>query len=124
MRPAFCSGGYDHRSALTERRYSSLWEVAPYGRAGLLRRGHRRRAWQAPPAPRGQCISFGQRVQKSVFECSVNEMRLEQMRARLLGCIDQKADSLRIYRLIEPREEHVESYGRDTYVDFEEPLVL
>ena len=69
-------------------------------------------------------ISFGQRVQKSVFECSVNEMRLEQMRARLLDCIDQKADSLRIYRLIEPREEHVESYGRDTYVDFEEPLVL
>ena len=70
------------------------------------------------------CVSFGQRVQKSVFECSVNDIQLEQMRTRLLGCIDQKADSLRIYRLIEPREQHVESCGRDTYVDFEEPLVL
>ncbi len=70
------------------------------------------------------CISFGQRVQKSVFECSVTDMQLELMRARLLNCIDQKSDSLRVYRLIEPREQHVESYGRDTYVDFEGPLVL
>ena len=70
------------------------------------------------------CVGFGQRVQKSVFECSVNEMRLEQMRDRLLKCIDEKKDSLRIYRLVEPREQHVESYGRDTYVDFEDPLVV
>jgi len=70
------------------------------------------------------CVGFGQRVQKSVFECSVSEMQLEQMRARLLDCIDQKQDSLRFYRLIEPRVQHVETYGRDSYVDFEEPLVL
>jgi CRISPR-associated protein Cas2 len=70
------------------------------------------------------CIAFGQRVQKSVFECSVNDMQLLLMRSRLLNCIDQKTDSLRVYRLVEPREEHVESYGRDTYVDFEGPLVL
>jgi len=70
------------------------------------------------------CIAFGQRVQKSVFECSVNDMQLLLMRSRLLNCIDQKTDSLRVYRLVEPREQHVESYGRDTYVDFEGPLVL
>ena len=70
------------------------------------------------------CIAFGQRVQKSVFECSVNDMQLLLMRSRLLNCIDQKTDSLRVYRLIQPREQHVESYGRDTYVDFEGPLVL
>ncbi len=70
------------------------------------------------------CVGFGQRVQKSVFECSVNDMQYEQMRQRLLKCIDEKRDSLRIYRLVEPRERYVESYGRDTYVDFEEPLVV
>ena len=70
------------------------------------------------------CIAFGQRVQKSVFECSVNDMQLLLMRSRLLNCIDQKTDSLRVYRLVEPREQHVESYGRDTYVDFEGPLIL
>ena len=70
------------------------------------------------------CVAFGQRVQKSVFECSVNEMQLEQMRDRLVKCIDQKRDNLRIYRLVEPRELRVESYGRDMYVDFGEPLVV
>lgn len=70
------------------------------------------------------CVSFGQRVQKSVFECSVNDMQMEQFRARLLDCIDEEADSLRIYRLVEPRDQHIESYGRDTYVDYEGPLVL
>lgn len=70
------------------------------------------------------CVAFGQRVQKSVFECSVNEMQLEQLRKKLLACIDQEKDSLRLYRLIEPRIEHVESYGKDSYVDFRKPLVI
>ena len=70
------------------------------------------------------CIAYGQRVQKSVFECSVDEMQLEKLRDRLVKCIDEKKDSLRIYRLVEPREKHVESYGRDAYVDFGAPLVV
>ena len=70
------------------------------------------------------CGAFGQRVQKSVFECAVNEMQMERLRKKLLDCVDEKKDSLRIYRLIEPRSRHVESYGRDAYVDFEEPLVI
>ena len=70
------------------------------------------------------CIGYGQRVQKSVFECSVNDMQLEELRDRLVKCIDEKKDSLRIYRLVEPREKHVESYGRDAYVDFDAPLVV
>ncbi|MGD0126147.1 MAG: CRISPR-associated endonuclease Cas2 [Terriglobia bacterium] len=70
------------------------------------------------------CVGFGQRVQKSVFECSVNEMQMEQLRDRLVKCIDEKKDSLRIYRLVEPREKHVESFGRDAYVDFDGPLVV
>ncbi len=70
------------------------------------------------------CVGFGQRVQKSVFECSVNEMQMEQLRDRLVECIDEKKDSLRIYRLVEPREKYVESFGRDAYVDFDGPLVV
>jgi len=69
------------------------------------------------------CKSFGQRVQKSVFECSVTEMDRERLLARLLEIIDNDCDSLRIYRLTEPRERHVEVYGLDHYVDFKGPLV-
>jgi CRISPR-associated protein Cas2 len=69
------------------------------------------------------CKDFGQRVQKSVFECSVNQMQYEQLLRRLLAIIEEKEDSLRVYRLIEPKEKHVEVYGVDGSVDFEEPLL-
>jgi CRISPR-associated protein Cas2 len=70
------------------------------------------------------CLDFGQRVQKSVFECSVNEMQYEEVLRRLLEIIEEKEDSLRVYRLIEPKEKYVQVYGVNTAVDFEEPLVL
>lgn len=70
------------------------------------------------------CLDFGQRVQKSVFECSVSDMQYEEVVRRLLNIIDEKKDSLRVYRLIEPKEKYVQVYGVNTAVDFEEPLVL
>lgn len=70
------------------------------------------------------CLDFGQRVQKSVFECSVSEMQYEEVIRRLLEIIEEKEDSLRVYRLIEPKEKYVQVYGVNTAVDFEEPLVL
>jgi CRISPR-associated protein Cas2 len=70
------------------------------------------------------CKDFGQRVQKSVFECSVNEMQFVLLRRRLLDCIGTEEDNLRMYRLVEPRERHVEAYSKNLYVDFKDPLVL
>ena len=70
------------------------------------------------------CQDFGQRVQKSVFECAVNEMQLVLLHQRLLACINPQEDNLRMYRLVEPRERYVEAYGKNLYVDFDEPLVL
>lgn len=70
------------------------------------------------------CLDFGQRVQKSVFECSVTEMQYEEVMRRLLDIIEEKEDSLRVYRLIEPKEKYVQVYGVNTAIDFEEPLVL
>ena len=35
-----------------------------------------------------------------------------------------REDNLRVYRLTEPKEKHVQVYGLDGSVDFEEPLVL
>ncbi len=69
------------------------------------------------------CQSFGQRVQKSVFECTVSEMDKERLVARLLKCIDKEEDSLRIYRLSEPRRRNLEVYGLDHYTDFKKPLI-
>ena len=45
------------------------------------------------------CLNFGQRVQLSVFECSVGEKQLVQLRHDLLEEINPHEDSLRFYNL-------------------------
>ncbi len=70
------------------------------------------------------CKDFGQRVQYSVFECNVNEAQYESLKARLLDVMNEEEDSLRIYRLRSPRQETIESYGRDSYVSYDDPLVF
>ena len=70
------------------------------------------------------CEGFGQRVQKSVFECVLSEMQLLQLEDRLRGAIDFETDSLRIYRLREPRARYVRVLGRDVAFDIREPIVF
>ncbi|HEX6820071.1 MAG TPA: CRISPR-associated endonuclease Cas2 [Ktedonobacterales bacterium] len=70
------------------------------------------------------CLAFGQRVQLSVFECSLTEIQLEALRHRLLAIIDEQQDSLRIYRLPQPRERHLWTYGVQREIDFKGPLVV
>lgn len=70
------------------------------------------------------CLAYGQRVQKSVFECSVTSTQLLQLEQRLLRCIDPREDRLRIYRLLEPREKYLRIHGRNEDVDFHAPLVI
>ena len=70
------------------------------------------------------CKNYGQRVQKSVFECQVNEMKFEELRRKLLKEIKNDEDNLRLYRLTEPRDNHVETYGLSRTVFFDEPLIV
>jgi len=69
------------------------------------------------------CKDFGQRVQKSIFECQVDDKKFEELRRRLLREINDEEDNLRLYRLTEPRDEHVETYGVSRTVFFDEPLI-
>lgn len=70
------------------------------------------------------CLAFGQRVQKSVFECSLTEVQLELLQARLLRTLKPEEDSLRIYRLVGPRERHVRAFGIAPEVHYRDPLVV
>lgn len=70
------------------------------------------------------CKNYGQRVQKSVFECSLNDMQYESLLQELREIMDESEDNLRVYRLREPKEQFLLVYGRDTHIDFEEPLIL
>jgi len=70
------------------------------------------------------CLRFGQRVQKSVFECQVNPMQYEELERNLLAEIDLEEDNLRFYRLTEPHELRVKQYGVFRSLNFEGPLVV
>ena len=70
------------------------------------------------------CEGYGQRVQKSVFECTVSDVTFHRMKARLLEIIDEREDSIRFYKLPEDRDRRVEEYGQGNVVDFTGPLVV
>jgi CRISPR-associated protein Cas2 len=70
------------------------------------------------------CEGFGQRVQNSVFECTLSEAQLEQLLHRLEKAIDTDEDSLRIYRLRQPRDKFIQVIGKSLDFDIREPLVV
>ncbi|MBN8438532.1 MAG: CRISPR-associated endonuclease Cas2 [Candidatus Accumulibacter sp.] len=70
------------------------------------------------------CESTGQRVQKSVFECQVNQMQLDELERRLLVEIQVNEDCLRLYRMADTRGCEVREYGRFKATDFDGPLVI
>ena len=70
------------------------------------------------------CEAYGQRVQKSVFECIVNAVQLEEFKHKLQREMDPTEDSLRVYRLREPRQRYLQVMGRQPLFDLREPLVL
>lgn len=70
------------------------------------------------------CTNYGQRVQQSVFECRVNRAQYEQLVEDLVAEINEDKDRLRVYRLAQPKDETVETWGRDDTLDLEGPLVL
>jgi CRISPR-associated protein Cas2 len=69
------------------------------------------------------CEGTGQRVQKSVFECQVDLMQLEDLERRLLAEVDIAQDNLRLYRLPDTRGCEVREHGVFRSTDFEGPLV-
>jgi len=70
------------------------------------------------------CEAYGQRVQKSVFECLVNEVQFELLKRDLLAAIDERRDSVRVYRLREPHRRHMWVGGRRLRYDIHDVLVV
>ncbi len=71
-----------------------------------------------------RCQAYGQRVQKSVFECTLSDADLERLKRALEKEINPSEDSLRFYRLMEPRERYVQVMGLDIVYDVHKPLVV
>jgi len=70
------------------------------------------------------CQDYGQRVQKSVFECIVDPAQWTVLKQRLIGEIDQGKDSLRFYYLGSNWRRRVEHIGGKETIDQEGPLIV
>ncbi|KOA54220.1 hypothetical protein BAAA27672_07220 [Bifidobacterium animalis subsp. animalis ATCC 27672] len=70
------------------------------------------------------CMRFGQRVQNSVFECSIAPSDYLMLVSNLLEIIDEEMDNLRIYKLGKNYASKIESYGHDRHVPFDDIMMI
>ena len=63
------------------------------------------------------CVDYGQRVQNSVFECSLTPAEFVEIKAQLLSIIDTESDSIRFYLLGKNWQNRLETIGRNTSYD-------
>lgn len=71
-----------------------------------------------------QCVNYGQRVQNSVFECSLTPAQLVNLKTKLLEIIDQDHDSVRFYNLGKNWQNRVETIGKDDSYDPDKDLLI
>lgn len=63
-----------------------------------------------------ECRNYGQRVQNSVFECSLDAAQYRLLKARLCEIMDTEKDSLRFYNLGNSYKSKIEHFGaKDSY---------
>lgn len=71
-----------------------------------------------------KCLSYGQRVQNSVFECTIDWSQYLKMQNELKRIINFEEDSLRFYNLGNNYSEKVIHLGTKPSVDLEGDLIL
>ena len=92
---------------------SDLYDVSTTTKEGRRRLRHAAKT----------CLDFGQRVQKSVFECQVDPAQWTRLRLRLLSLYMPEEDSLRFYFLGSKWRGRVEHHGAKPSLDLEGPLI-
>jgi len=70
------------------------------------------------------CKNYGQRVQNSVFECSLSPGKWEVFKSKLLDIYKPEKDSLRFYYLGANWKRRVEHHGAKAGFDIEGTLIV
>ncbi len=60
-----------------------------------------------------ELLNFGKRVQKSVFECFLEEQQIVELKSRLELLIDPAEDHVRYYYLCKPDAESLDLEGKN-----------
>lgn len=70
------------------------------------------------------CMNYGQRVQNSVFECEVTDVQFTILKNLLQNAMDSRLDSIRLYHLNKNKNHFIETLGKKTSYDVNEPIIL
>ena len=70
------------------------------------------------------CVDYGQRVQNSVFECSISEAQFVALKCALISIINDTTDSIRFYFLGNHWQRRVDRIGKETSYDPTGVLIL
>lgn len=70
------------------------------------------------------CVAHGQRVQNSVFECSLDEAQAVILRSQLEAMIDKTQDSIRFYNLGNHYQSKVIHMGAKPGYDPNDTMIL
>lgn len=71
-----------------------------------------------------KCLSYGQRVQNSVFECNIDWSQYLKLQNELRKIINVEKDSLRFYNLGNNYSDKVVHVGTKSSVDVEGDLIV
>jgi len=69
-------------------------------------------------------VDYGLRVQKSVFECIINETQYNTIKDTLIELIDPQTDRVRIYRLCNGCREKIDIGGWGEQIQDEDFVVI
>lgn len=70
------------------------------------------------------CMQYGQRVQNSVFECTIDATTYVRLKTQLSRLIDSESDSLRFYHLGNDYKCKVEHFGKSILVQQDSIMIL
>lgn len=71
-----------------------------------------------------ECVNYGQRVQNSVFECSLDAAQCKLLQSNLLKLINLEKDSIRFYYLGNKNKTKIEHFGAKSTYDPDEVLMI
>jgi CRISPR-associated protein Cas2 len=67
---------------------------------------------------------FGERVQKSVFECLLDKGNLQRMVKKLEKYVDENEDSIRVYQLCNECKQEIKIIGKGTVTEDEDVYIV
>jgi CRISPR-associated protein Cas2 len=71
-----------------------------------------------------QLLNYGQRVQKSVFECILNDAQFLELKNKLDNLINPECDSLRYYLLCKNCAQNILVTGLGQFTSDEELIII